>query len=113
MRSSLLFLACALFGVNGLAHGVARHGIRLNARGVRSAVLTMAEDPKVMFDQGHGWKPPKGGGGDPHGGAQFEATDTPDFFDESEESEMAGVTPPRPLWRCAVAARWCRARASV
>ena len=93
MRSSLLFLACALFGVNGLAHGVARHGLRLNARGVRSAVLTMAEDPKVMFDQGHGWKPPKGGGGDPHGGSQFEATDTPDFFYEDDDERVTKQRP--------------------
>jgi hypothetical protein len=42
---------------------------------------------QASFDNGmEGWKPPSGG--DPHGGAQFESTDTGDFLPE-EGSEAA------------------------
>jgi len=43
---------------------------------------------KAVFGAGSGWKPPSGGG-DAHGGAGFESTDTPDFFEDDEVSQKA------------------------
>jgi len=48
-----------------------------------------ADGPDVRFDTNTGWSPDKGTK-DFHGGANFEATDTPDFFDDSEYSQKAG-----------------------
>lgn len=47
---------------------------------------TRDDGPVVKFGEGGDWKPDHAGkAGDPHGGAQFSATDTPDFFDEDDE----------------------------